>query len=64
MLKQGAGRLLRSASDRGLLVIADPRLLSRHYGKIFRASLPAMPLTQELDQALTFIATRIPTLTA
>ncbi|MEC9340483.1 MAG: ATP-dependent DNA helicase, partial [Pseudomonadota bacterium] len=64
LLKQGAGRLLRSASDRGLLVIADPRLLSRHYGKIFRASLPAMPLTRELDQALTFIATHIPALTA
>jgi ATP-dependent DNA helicase DinG len=41
-LKQGAGRLIRDVSDRGVLVICDPRIRSRSYGKIFQASLPPM----------------------
>ena len=41
-LKQGAGRLIRDVNDRGALVICDPRLSTRSYGAIFRASLPPM----------------------
>ncbi len=41
-LKQGAGRLIRSETDRGVLVIGDRRLLSRSYGQPLLAALPAM----------------------
>ena len=41
-LKQGAGRLIRSETDLGLLVIADPRLRQMPYGRKLRAALPAM----------------------
>ena len=40
MLKQGLGRLIRTASDRGILAILDSRLTSKGYGKRFLASLP------------------------
>jgi ATP-dependent DNA helicase DinG len=46
-LKQGAGRLIRDEKDRGVLVVCDPRLLSKPYGKIFIRSLPAMTKTQD-----------------
>lgn len=57
-LKQGAGRLIRDASDRGLLVICDPRLLSRAkpYGKIFLNSMPDFARTRELDDVNRFFA--------
>jgi ATP-dependent DNA helicase DinG len=41
-LKQGAGRLIRDVNDKGVLVICDPRLGTRSYGAVFRASLPPM----------------------
>ncbi|MHB8743559.1 MAG: ATP-dependent DNA helicase [Sulfuricaulis sp.] len=47
-LKQGVGRLIRDESDRGALVLCDPRLLSKGYGKTFLASLPPMPVTRQL----------------
>jgi len=47
-LKQGAGRLIRDACDRGVLVVCDPRLLSRSYGHAFLDSLPPMARTREL----------------
>jgi ATP-dependent DNA helicase DinG len=40
MLAQGAGRLLRSAEDRGVVAILDPRLVTARYGSFLRASLP------------------------
>ncbi len=46
-LKQGAGRLIRDEADCGVLMIADPRLIGRAYGRLFRDSLPAMPLTRD-----------------
>ena len=55
-LKQGAGRLIRGESDRGLLVIADPRMISKGYGRVFRNSLPPMPVTQSVDEAMAFIS--------
>jgi ATP-dependent DNA helicase DinG len=39
-LKQGFGRLIRTAADRGSVVILDPRMLTKPYGKIFLDSLP------------------------
>jgi ATP-dependent DNA helicase DinG len=53
-LKQGAGRLIRDETDRGVLVICDPRLLSKPYGKRILASLPPMRLARELDEAVRF----------
>jgi ATP-dependent DNA helicase DinG len=47
-LKQGAGRLIRDVHDRGVLVLCDPRLTSRAYGKLFLASLPPLPRTRAL----------------
>lgn len=55
-LKQGAGRLIRDITDHGLLMIGDPRLFDRGYGRQFLASLPPMPVTRELDDAVAFLA--------
>ncbi len=56
-LKQGAGRLIRDPSDRGVLVVCDPRLLSRSYGHAFLDSLPPMARTRELDDVEVFFIT-------
>ncbi len=53
-LKQGAGRLIRDDADRGVLMIADPRLLGKPYGRLFRNSLPAMPLTRRVEDVKAF----------
>jgi ATP-dependent DNA helicase DinG len=51
-LKQGAGRLIRSETDRGVLVIADRRLVTRSYGNALLAALPPMlRLVDEADMA-------------
>ncbi|HJW47722.1 MAG TPA: ATP-dependent DNA helicase [Lysobacter sp.] len=55
-LKQGAGRLIRSESDRGVLVLCDPRLMSKTYGKVFLDSLPPLPKTRKLDDVAAFFA--------
>jgi ATP-dependent DNA helicase DinG len=55
-LKQGAGRLIRSFTDCGLLVLCDPRLLGKSYGKIFFDSLPPLPRTRELADVQAFFA--------
>lgn len=48
-LKQGVGRLIRDVSDKGALVICDPRLVTRNYGEIFMKSLPNMKRTRDVD---------------
>ena len=48
-LRQGAGRLIRDPQDRGLLVVADPRIVNRSYGKLFLDSLPGMTRTRKLE---------------
>ncbi len=55
-LKQGAGRLIRSETDRGVLVLCDPRLLSKGYGRLFLASLPDMTQTRSMDDVIAFFA--------
>ncbi len=47
-LKQGAGRLIRDGGDRGVLMLCDPRLLSKPYGRLFLESLPPMTRTRKL----------------
>jgi Rad3-related DNA helicase len=53
-VKQGAGRLIRDETDRGVLMICDPRLLSKPYGRRVWQSLPPMKRTKELSEVLKF----------
>ena len=55
-LKQGAGRLIRTETDRGVLVLCDPRLLGKTYGRTFLESLPPLPITRELSDVRAFFA--------
>jgi ATP-dependent DNA helicase DinG len=57
-VKQGAGRLIRDESDKGVLMICDPRLISKPYGRRVWQSLPPMKRTRELQVVLDFFATR------
>jgi ATP-dependent DNA helicase DinG len=59
-LKQGVGRLIRDFDDRGLVVLGDPRLKTRAYGRAFLDSLPPMPLLEERDDALAYAASLRP----
>ncbi len=63
-LKQGAGRLIRSEDDYGVVVICDPRMVGRNYGRVFLAALPPMTVTRDEDEARRFLvrhAPRLPT---
>ena len=51
-LKQGVGRLIRSEQDHGVVVICDPRMTRRSYGRLFRDSLPPMAVTQVREVVL------------
>jgi ATP-dependent DNA helicase DinG len=53
-LKQGAGRLIRDESDRGVLMLCDPRLVSRPYGARILKSLPPMKPTRDLAEVQAF----------
>lgn len=53
-LKQGAGRLIRDETDRGVLMICDPRLISKPYGKRIWQSLPPMKRTRVEAEAVAF----------
>ena len=55
-LKQGAGRLIRTETDRGLLVLCDPRLRQMAYGRRLLAALPPMGRLGEEDEALAWLA--------
>lgn len=55
-LKQGAGRLIRSESDRGVLVVCDVRLAERRYGRWLLRSLPPFRRTRSAQEALDFLA--------
>jgi ATP-dependent DNA helicase DinG len=54
MLKQGLGRLIRSASDRGILAVLDSRLVEKSYGRRFLDSLPPARLVHELRDVQNF----------
>ena len=55
-LKQGAGRLIRTETDRGVLAICDPRLTDKPYGRRIWQSLPPMRRTREEAEAVEFLA--------
>ncbi len=57
-LKQGIGRLIRDPNDYGVLVLCDPRFLTKPYGKLFLRSLPAMPITQKIEDVEQFFKNR------
>ena len=54
-LKQGAGRLIRSETDRGLLVVCDPRMTTMNYGRRLRDALPAMTRIDTEQQAFDWL---------
>lgn len=54
-LKQGVGRLIRDYDDTGVLMLCDPRLTTKAYGKTFLASLPHMPQTNSEADVVDFI---------
>jgi len=53
-LKQGVGRLIRRHDDRGVLVLCDPRLVSKPYGRVFLASLPPLARTRAIADVQAF----------
>ncbi|MFO7604289.1 MAG: ATP-dependent DNA helicase [Gammaproteobacteria bacterium] len=53
-LKQGVGRLIRDYNDTGVIMIADPRLLKKFYGKRILRSLPPAPISRSLDEVRNF----------
>ncbi|HLX30022.1 MAG TPA: ATP-dependent DNA helicase [Casimicrobiaceae bacterium] len=59
-LKQGAGRLIRTETDRGVLMLCDPRIVDKAYGKRIWQSLPPMKRTRELGDVVAFFSA-IPT---
>ncbi|HUO82065.1 MAG TPA: ATP-dependent DNA helicase [Gammaproteobacteria bacterium] len=54
-LKQGVGRLIRDAGDTGVVMLCDPRLTTRGYGRLLLASLPPMARTCNLDEVTAFL---------
>jgi ATP-dependent DNA helicase DinG len=54
-LKQGAGRLIRDETDKGVLVICDNRLVTKQYGQTFITSLPNMKRTRSLEAVEAFL---------
>jgi ATP-dependent DNA helicase DinG len=55
-LKQGVGRLIRDVKDHGVVVIGDPRLKTKAYGRVFLNSLPPMPVTDDVAAVEAFFA--------
>jgi ATP-dependent DNA helicase DinG len=55
-LKQGAGRLLRDETDFGVVVLCDPRITSKQYGKKFLEALAPMPSTDSAAEVAAFLA--------
>ncbi len=55
-LKQGAGRLIRDETDRGVLMICDPRLVEKPYGKRIWRALPPFRRTRSREEAVAFFA--------
>ena len=56
-LKQGAGRLIRSETDRGLLVVCDPRMATMNYGRRLFAALPPMTRIESEADAIAWLET-------
>jgi len=54
-LKQGAGRLIRDVTDKGVMVICDPRMTGKAYGKVFVNSLPPMKRVIDKNKVIDFL---------
>jgi ATP-dependent DNA helicase DinG len=59
-LRQGFGRLIRRQSDRGLVALLDPRVVTKSYGKKFLDALPPCPRLVDLEEAKRYLATLVP----
>ena len=57
-LKQGAGRLIRSEQDWGVLLVADARMVEKRYGKLLWRGLPPFTRTRDTNQARRFLQTK------
>ncbi len=55
-LKQGAGRLIRSETDRGVLMIGDTRLIEKPYGRRIWQSLPPMKRSRNEAEVVAFLS--------
>ena len=55
VLKQGVGRLIRSELDEGVVVICDPRLVTRGYGRVLVKSLPPMRRSRDAEEVQRFL---------
>ena len=60
-LKQGAGRLIRDETDRGVLMLCDPRILSKPYGARVWQSMPSFTRTREFSVVEDFFRSLLPT---
>jgi len=54
-LKQGVGRLIRGEQDCGVVVLMDPRIKTKNYGKSFLKSLPPMTISEDIDHIKQFL---------
>jgi ATP-dependent DNA helicase DinG len=63
-LKQGVGRLIRDFDDRGMVVLGDPRVRTRGYGRVFLESLPPMRRLEDAQAAMEFARGLAPAATA
>jgi ATP-dependent DNA helicase DinG len=63
-LKQGVGRLIRDFDDFGVIVIGDPRIKTKAYGRVFLESLPPSPIVTEGTVAAQFLSDRLARATA
>jgi ATP-dependent DNA helicase DinG len=58
-LKQGVGRLIRDFDDFGVIVIGDPRMTSKAYGRVFLDALPPSPIITQAEAGARFLAERL-----
>jgi ATP-dependent DNA helicase DinG len=63
-LKQGVGRLIRDFDDFGVIVIGDPRVRTKPYGRVFLESLPPSPVVTDGGVAAAFLAEKLAKLSA
>ena len=58
-LKQGVGRLIRDFDDFGVIVVGDPRMKTKAYGRVFLDSMPPSPVVTEIQVAADFLASHM-----
>jgi ATP-dependent DNA helicase DinG len=58
-LKQGVGRLIRDFDDFGVIVLGDPRLKTKAYGRVFLESMPPSPIVSDVAVAAEFLRDRL-----